>query len=133
MQPLVFGCDDRIAVFGEHDAFLARRRAREMARRLGFDQLAVGQVELAAGELADLLVERGASGGEVLITPLQNEGRVGLQVRTVESGGGSAAEDVVRDASRVDFDELRRRVDEFDVQAVEGGGRTVVFRKWLPG
>jgi len=125
-----------IAVQHDSDVGTARRAAREMVERLGFDPTAREEVALAVIELATNLVKH-ARGGQLILTPLQEGPRVGIEVVSQDTGPGIAdTEHALTDGfstsgSRgMGLGAVNRLMDEFDLHSRPREGTRVVCRKW---
>lgn len=128
-----------ITVVLETDVLRARRIGREMAHSLGFDEIGTGEIETAISELATNLVKYGARNGEIILIPLHDEGRTGIEVRSEDRGrgikdiamamrgGGSTAGTL-----GIGLPGVKRLMDEFSIESEVNKGTTVVARKWLP-
>ncbi|MBI3921255.1 MAG: ATP-binding protein [Armatimonadetes bacterium] len=121
------------------DVGAARRTAKGMAAEMGFDATASEEIALAVSELASNLVKH-ANGGDLVLTPLPEGERVGIQVEAVDKGPG------IPDVERVIADgfstagslgyglgSVNRLMDEFDIRSQRGpgGGTTVVCKRWI--
>ena len=69
------------------DVAEARRRARDRAVGLGFDEVTIGRLAIAVTEAATNLLKH-AGGGHILIGPAPGRGRPGVQMFAIDSGGG---------------------------------------------
>jgi serine/threonine-protein kinase RsbT len=65
----------------------ARREARQLALALGFGREAAEQVMLATSELATNLLKY-AQDGRIVTSIIQESGRIGIQIDSVDSGPG---------------------------------------------
>ena len=115
----------------------ARRAARTMAERSGFDSAACEDVALVASELASNLA-RHAGGGKLVLTVLADGQRRGLQVESLDKGPGIAnVEEAMADgfstAGSLGFGlgVANRLMDELDVQSHREQGTHIVCRKWV--
>jgi anti-sigma regulatory factor (Ser/Thr protein kinase) len=114
----------------------ARRAARTIAEALGFVQQACEEIMLATTELATNL-NKHAGGGTLTLTPLAEAGRVGLEIRSLDTGRGIAdVEQALGDrystaGSRgTGLGAVNRLMDEFDIASQRGRGTQIVCRKW---
>ena len=78
-----------LAVRSEHDAGRVRRAAREMAVNLGFGVVPAEEIAIAASELAMNLV-RHARAGEMTLSTVREDGRLGLRLESRDGGPGIA-------------------------------------------
>jgi anti-sigma regulatory factor (Ser/Thr protein kinase) len=67
----------------------ARRLATTLARRMGFEETQGGKVALVVTEAAGNLVKH-ASGGEILLRPLEQGGVGGIEILVLDKGPGMA-------------------------------------------
>jgi anti-sigma regulatory factor (Ser/Thr protein kinase) len=114
----------------------ARRAARTIAATLGFPPAVAEEIALAVTELASNLI-RHAGGGTLALTPLSPDGRVGLEVESVDQGPGIAdVEQALGDrystaGSRgTGLGAVNRLMDELDIASRPGSGTRVVCRRW---
>lgn len=131
--------DERILIAGEKDIVVARQRAREIARAIGFGLVDQSRVATAVSELARNVVRYATEGrGEARITTLEpSDGRLGIQVIVSDHGPGIAN---VEKALSEGFTSgrglgmglpgTRRLMDDMDVESAPGRGTTVTIRKW---
>ncbi|MBC8875180.1 MAG: anti-sigma regulatory factor [Planctomycetes bacterium] len=130
----------------------ARRRAAELATKLGFTEQAVGEVSIVMVELTENLVAHGAVRGRILLSVVEQGDRKGLQIISEDSGPGIA--DVswaIQDGHSkkttlgIGLGAVKRLMDEFDIISQterkgttakadnkQGIGTVVGARKWLP-
>jgi anti-sigma regulatory factor (Ser/Thr protein kinase) len=128
-----------ISVRHDSDVGVARRAARALAEKLGFDSTASEEITLAVVELASNLA-RYARSGQLTLTPLGDAGppaRVGVEIVSADSGPGIAnIEQALTDGfstsgSRgVGLGAVNRLMDAFDIQSRPGAGTRVTCRKW---
>ena len=114
----------------------ARRMARAIATDLGFLSQDTEAITLAVIELATNLIKH-AGGGTLSLTPLAENGRVGLEIKSCDTGRGiDDVEQAVGDrystaGSRgTGLGAVNRLVDEFDIDSKRGRGTNIVCRKW---
>jgi anti-sigma regulatory factor (Ser/Thr protein kinase) len=116
----------------------ARRRATAFAAELQLSQTQCGEVALVTTEMATNLVKH-AGRGHILFRPLQESGREGLQITSVDKGPG------IRDISRAlengpvaegslgsGLGTIRRVPDFFDLYSIPGSGTVVSAEFWHP-
>lgn len=130
--------EERIIVTLETDVFKARRIGRQMALSLGFDEFGVGEIETAISELATNLVKHRAKNGEIILIPLNGEGRTGIEVRSEDKGRGIKDIAVAMKEGEstagtlgIGLSGVKRLMDEFSIESEIDKGTTVVARKWL--
>ncbi len=117
---------------------LAGRAAREATLAAGLDEVAAEEMTLVARELASNLV-RHAGGGLLIITPLEQDGRCGVQLTSEDMGpglpnGDQAFEDGFSRAGSLGYGlgAVNRLSDEMEVcSPVESGaGTRIICRRW---
>jgi serine/threonine-protein kinase RsbT len=130
----------QIPIADERDIVLARTRAREAARALGFGMVDQSRIATAVSELARNVVRYATDGrGEARIVPLSEpQGRIGLEIVVSDNGPGIAD---VEEALREGFTSgpgmgmglpgTRRLMDEMAIESALGRGTIVTVRKWL--
>lgn len=130
--------EERIIVTFETDVLRARRAGREMAHSLGFDEIGAGEIETAISELATNLIKHAAKYGEIILIPLNDEGRTGIEVRSEDKGRGiKNIEMAMKEGGStagtlgIGLSGVKRLMDEFSIESQAGKGTTVVARKWL--
>jgi len=127
-----------VSIRYERDTVAARQRARQIARLLGFDQLAQTRISTAVSEIARNAFNY-AGGGRV---EYLLEGRTAPQlfiIRVSDSGPGIAALDEILDGQYqsptgmgLGIIGARRLMDQFQVESIPGRGSTVVMKILLP-
>ena len=119
------------------DVGVARRAARHLATTMGFSPIASEEIVLAVSELGTNLVKY-THGGELTITPLSANGRVGIAIEAVDQGLGITNLDLAltdgfsTSGSLGDgLGAVNRFMDEFDVKTSPGYGTRILCRKWI--
>jgi len=121
------------------DVYAARQVARAMAMALGFEPQVSEELILVTSELASNLVKH-AQGGQLILTPVEDGGRVGLQITSCDRGPGIAdVEQAIKDGfSTADslgygLGTVNRLMDQFDITSQRGvsAGTTIVCTRWL--
>jgi anti-sigma regulatory factor (Ser/Thr protein kinase) len=115
----------------------AQRVSRALAESIGFDATACEEIALTMTELATNLIKH-AQGGKLTLTPLANDGRVGLEIESRDSGPGIAdVEQALADrystaGSRgTGLGAVNRLMDELDIASPPGAGTRIACRKWV--
>ena len=125
----------RIPISGDADIVEARRAARELASRAGFEATDLTVLATAVSEVARNIV-RFAGHGEILVEVVEGRGR---GIRVVARDTGPGIEDTERALSDgystygglgVGLPGVRRLMDEFAVVTDPGHGTTVTMAKW---
>jgi anti-sigma regulatory factor (Ser/Thr protein kinase) len=126
-----------VKVHHESSVGEARRAARTIAAALCFPTQAGEEIAVATTELATNLIKH-AGGGTLTLTPLAQGGRVGLELRSHDTGRGIAdVEQALGDrfstagTRGTGLGAVNRLMDEFDIASRRGVGTDIVCRKWL--
>jgi anti-sigma regulatory factor (Ser/Thr protein kinase) len=115
----------------------ARREAKALAEIMGFNSTVCEEIALVVIELATNLIKH-AYNGKLVLTPVADNVRIGLEIESRDSGPGIA--DVERAlADRFSTSGTRgtglgavnRLMDELDITSRHGAGTRIVCRKWI--
>jgi len=128
-----------IPVLSDADMVPARAEGRALADRMGFSRTDATLIATAISEVGrNILVHAGH--GEIILGPLQDNGRCGVEVVARDEGPGIIDTDAaLRDgyASRgglgLGLPGARRLMDDFDIVSRLGEGTTVTMKKWREG
>lgn len=114
----------------------ARRYALHCAARADFDEVTAGRFAIVVSEAATNL-HKHAGGGEILISWVQRENIVGLQMHALDTGSGMInVQQSMRDGhsttgtSGTGLGAMLRQADEFDIFSVPGKGTVLWARIW---
>ena len=128
--------DTTFAIVSELDIITARQQGRSFVLQLGFSSPDATLVATAISELARNIVMH-ATRGEIVLRPLEHEGRSGVLVIARDEGPGipgslRAALDVQAGPppTGLGLRGTKRLVDEFEIVSDEGRGTTVAVKKW---
>lgn len=131
MQPVT--CPVRTEV----DVYVAMGRGRALATALGFGEIDRTRIEIVILELTRNILAHAGS-GEVLMGPIETDGRSGLIIEARDSGPGIADIDLaMRDGYSTTrtlgtgLPGVRRLMDEFEIHSVVGAGTQVRAVRWL--
>lgn len=120
----------------DSDVVTVRQLARNMAMQLEFSRPDQALVSTAVSELARNIV-RYAGAGEIELTPVASERRVGLRIVSRDNGPGipdieAAMSDGYSTGNSLGLGlpGTRRIVDEFNITSNEGEGVVVTAVKW---
>ncbi len=130
---------DKVEILAEQDIVIARQSGRAIARELGFSIVDQSRIATSISELArNIFLYAGK--GTVHIRPLDNNGKLGIEIVAEDRGPG------IRDTKLAILDGFstsnglgmglpgtQRLMDEFQLNSEPGVGTTVVVRKWLSG
>jgi anti-sigma regulatory factor (Ser/Thr protein kinase) len=126
-----------LEVLHESSVSAARRAARTLAESLGFDPTACEEIALVMTELTTNLIKH-ARGGNLTLTPLDDAGRVGLELESRDTGPGidnieRALGDRYSTAGTrgTGLGAVNRLMDELDITSERGRGTRLVCRKWV--
>jgi serine/threonine-protein kinase RsbT len=129
-----------IPIRGEDDIVLARQRARDTARQIGFGMVDQSRIATAVSELARNVVRYANGGeGECTITSFASstENDAGIEIVVRDSGPGIADLDQAMREGYTSSGGLgmglpgtKRLMDEMDIQTEIGVGTVITIRKW---
>ena len=126
-----------ISLHFEYDLVAARRRARQIAALLRFDEQDQTRIATVVSEIARNALRYGG-GGRVEFGIEQRDGQQSLLMTVSDRGPGIDNLDEVLSGAYVSSTGMgigiagaRRLMDDFDIRSVPGIGTTVVFRKRL--
>jgi serine/threonine-protein kinase RsbT len=139
-RPAGADAEMRVRVSRDADVVTARQKGREVAARVGFSPTDATLVATVISELARNIVQF-AERGEILVCPVEHDGRNGVMIVARDVGPGiadvsQALQDgysTYRGGLGLGLPGSRRLVDEFDIISEEGRGTTVTMTKWLRG
>ncbi len=127
----------KIEVWHRTDAGEAQQMAKTMAKALNFDDKACEEIAIAVSELAANLLDH-AQGGTIVLTPLAQGDRSGLQVEAVDTGPGiedveQAMKDGFTTSDGLGFGlgAVNRLMDEFEIASQPGEGTHVICKRWI--
>ena len=128
--------ETRVAIDHDADIVAARRKARELATRVGFSGSDLTIIATAISEVARNIVVY-AHRGEIVLSAAQRGTRRGVLVVARDEGPGIP--DIPR-AMRDGFSTgkslglglpgAKRLMDEFEIASEVGKGTTITMRKW---
>ena len=131
--------EERISVLEEQSIVIARQRAREYVRKLGFGMVDQSRIATAVSELTRNIVRYATGGrGEVVIRELSRESRTGVEIVVSDEGPGITDINLaMRDGYTsghglgLGLPGTRRLVDEMEIETGPGQPTTVTIRKWI--
>lgn len=117
---------------------MARQRARELAKQLGFGAADQSRIATAVSELARNVVRYATNGqGEVWIRTPLSAGRPGIEIVVSDQGPGipdieAALSDGFTSGRGLGLGlpGTRRLMDEMEIETGAGRGTAVTIRKW---
>lgn len=123
----------RVIINNDLDIIVARLRAREIARDLGFGTIDQARISLAAGELARTLAENVGQQGEIVISGVQTKGHMGIQVVSINpKAAAQASESKTADGTEDStLSSVLGLVDEGFVEDKGEQGTRITLMKWL--
>jgi serine/threonine-protein kinase RsbT len=128
----------RILIETEADIVTARKGGRELAIKAGFTGSQPTLIATAISEVARNIIKY-AKQGEVILTLIQSEIQLGIQVIAQDQGPGiSDVESAMQDGFStgnslgIGLPGARRLMDEFEIISEPGKGTTVTMKKWVP-
>ena len=126
----------RVAIRTDADVVTARQEARTMGTGLGFSSTDLTLLATAISEVARNITAY-AGEGEVMLRPVEQDGRRGIEVLAVDEGPGIDDVELAMQDGYTTGNGLglglpgtRRLVDDFDLQTTPGAGTTVRLVKW---
>jgi serine/threonine-protein kinase RsbT len=129
--------EERVPITNEQDIVVARQRARETAKALGFGMVDQSRIATAVSELARNVVRYATEGrGDAYIRRL-NGSHIGIEVIVSDDGPGiENVDQALRDGFTsgvgmgMGLPGARRLMDELTIDSVPGRGTVVTVRKW---
>lgn len=121
------------------DVSAARKMVRAIATEIGFKDRESEEIVLVVSELAANIVKH-AKGGTLTVTPLSDEGRIGIQIESNDYGPGivdidQAMEDGYSTSGSLGYGlgTVHRLMGEMQIESLPGGGRGthIVCRRWI--
>ena len=126
----------RVAIQREADIVLARQAGRQLAAQLGFSTTDQTLIATAISEVARNIVVY-ASQGEIVLTRTDENGRIGIEVKAIDSGPGIDNKDLAmrdgystKNSLGLGLPGARRLMDDFALDSEVGRGTTVTMKKW---
>lgn len=126
----------RVAIQREADIVLARQAGRQMAAQLGFTSTDQTLIATAISEVARNIVVY-AIQGEIVLTPADEGGRIGIQVQAIDSGPGIDNKELAmrdgystKNSLGLGLPGARRLMDDFNLESEIGRGTLVTMKKW---
>ncbi len=125
-----------IRVSSEADVTRSVLEARRSADALGFGSNVCALIATAASELSRNILKYAGS-GEIIISPIQDSARKGIEITARDRGPGIADIDEAmseRFSSSgtlgLGLPGVKRMMDEFEIESIVGKGTKVLVRKW---
>ena len=135
-MPLSSCC--RVPIAHSSDAIEARRLVKGMAIELGFDLKVSEEFAIVVSELVTNLIKH-ATGGRLVLTPIEDSGRLGIQIESQDDGPGIAdVEQAIADGFSATgslgygLGTINRLMDEFEIQPRPDGktGTQITCLRW---
>jgi serine/threonine-protein kinase RsbT len=127
----------RIPINSDLDIVAARVEGRNLAREMGFGVIDQARIATAISELARNVVLY-AQSGQVVLSCVERDGKVGMQIVCEDQGPGiEDLELVMRDGYStaqglgMGLPGTQRLMDEFEIKSGVGVGTVVRVCKWL--
>ena len=127
----------RVPIANEADIVTARQKGRQLAVAGGFSSTEQTLIATAISEVARNIVEY-AGRGQILLTVLERNGRLGLMVVAEDHGPGIKDPALaMRDGYStgkslgMGLPGAKRIMDEFDLDTAVGRGTTITMTKWV--
>ena len=131
-EPIIAEGETTVAVMSDRDILTARHQGRALVSHLGFSSAEATLVATAVSELARNILLY-AKEGEIVLKPLEDNGRQGILIIARDDGPGIPAVQQAAIAAgglRLGLCGLRRLVDEFEIVSNVGEGTTIIVKKW---
>ena len=129
--------DTRIPISSAADIVTARQKGRAQAMDMGFDGSDLTLIATAISEVARNIVDH-AKRGDLLIEPIQQNGKHGMLIVARDEGPGipNVAQAMqygysTRKGLGVGLPGAKWLMDEFEVDSKVGKGTTITMKKWL--
>jgi serine/threonine-protein kinase RsbT len=127
----------RVMIKSDADIVVARQNGRALALELGFAGSAPTVIAAAISEVARNIVDH-AQKGEIILTRVQQNGRIGLQIIARDAGPGIMDIDQAMQYGYssgkglgVGLPGVKMLMDDFEIRSKAGEGTEVTVRKWL--
>lgn len=127
----------RVTITSEPDATRAVMQTRRSATAAGFDPARISILGTIASELVRNILKYAVS-GELIIRPISDAGRTGLELVAADRGPGipdieRAMRDHVSTSGTLGLGlpGVKRMSDDMMIESTVGIGTTVTVRKWL--
>jgi len=129
--------ETRVEIASDADVVIARQRGRQLAADLGFAGSELTLIATAISEVARNIVEYARS-GEIVLVPVEDGGRRGIEVVARDRGPGIADLELAmqdgystQKSLGLGLPGAKRLMDEFDIVTELGRGTTVTLKKWV--
>ena len=126
-----------ITIREEYHISEARRKARSMAKAIGFDRVITCYLMTSVSELANNLFFHARQGGTITLVPLNKNNNVGIEVIAEDEGPGIPdIKKAIKDGFSTNrglgggLPGVKRLMDEFEINSDVGMGTRVTARKW---
>lgn len=120
-----------IQIEASDDAFLARRKGRQLARKTGFEETEARLIEIAISELATNIIKH-ATEGDIRIEQIKG----GIKFVSMDHGPGIDEPDKLlknirkRGLSSSGLSSVQRIGDEIEISSEVDGGTKITVKKW---
>jgi len=128
--------ETRVAIEREADIVAARQAGRALAAANGFSSTDQTLIATAISEVARNIVVY-AQKGEVVVSAVEDAGRVGIQVVARDAGPGIDNVDLAmrdgfstKNSLGLGLPGARRLMDDFELASEPGLGTTITMKKW---
>ncbi|MEN6328312.1 MAG: anti-sigma regulatory factor [Syntrophomonas sp.] len=129
--------NETIIINNEADIVVARQKARELAKGLGFSATDQAKIATAVSELARNIVVY-AKRGEIVCRILINGQRKGIEIVARDQGPGIANIELAltdgistSNGLGIGLPGARRLMGELHIESASGQGTSIMARKWL--
>lgn len=126
-----------IGVNRESDINLSIFQTERIAKAVGFDNNTAKMILTAVSELARNIIKY-AGKGKIIVTPIEEESRSGIEIICQDSGPGIAdLTEAMKDSYSssgtlgLGLPGVKRMMDEFEIHSELKKGTKIVIKKWL--
>lgn len=126
-----------IGVNRESDIHLSIFQTERIAKAVGFDNNRAKMIVTAVSELARNIIKY-AGKGKIIVTPLEEENRTGIEIICQDYGPGIAdLEKAMKDSYSssgtlgLGLPGVKRMMDEFEINSELNKGTKIAIKKWV--
>jgi serine/threonine-protein kinase RsbT len=126
-----------IGVNRESDIIQSIFQTERIAKAIGFDNNTAKMIVTAVSELARNIIKY-ANKGQIIVTPIEENNRVGIEIICQDTGPGIAdIEAAMKDSYSssgtlgLGLPGVKRMMDDFEIHSQLNKGTKVIIKKWL--
>jgi len=117
-----------IVISSDAHALVAAEQAKDLAKNIGFSEVNQTKIAIATSELAKNIVIHAEGRGRVVIKPIIEHHKTGIEVIAEDSGPGIA--DMEKALQGDGLSGVKRLMDEFEIETKVGEGTKITVKKW---